>query len=375
MSQHLRDHQGQSLRLIRDAYATIESDGNNSAKLILNGGEVEHIFDAKSRVSKSLLHTTEDQLSNRLTGGQYLVRDTDEGAELIDFRYGNYNGFIHTDDMIQRLNETIGATDEPNRKRNMGRRHSVVHPSVRLINEWSNSNLSIDLYKEGGEFQTRTMFQWSPFQSHVSTAFEILRLICTNGMMGFSSIMNSKIPLMNMERENLDIAAIQLQNKLDNMVGQRLERMGTEHATVAELMVVANHALDRLKDTKAYDVDAEARLRNIRAVADPRRHLGDVYKDSIYDNSNLCAQLPGHLTTMDLWNIATEMSSHTPEAKSSSDHALDKLTNSIIFGRANNANEAVAFDRDQVSPFSDPTRAFFGDISTAGDDGSQRAFA
>jgi hypothetical protein len=65
----------------------------------------------------------------------------------------------------------------------------------------------------------------------------------------------------------------------------------------------------------------------------------------------------------DAYNVATEIASHTNEAKGSSDHALDKFANDIVFSRKSKEHGAARFMEPPVASFSDAEAAFFGEMA------------
>jgi hypothetical protein len=349
-------------QLVRDANVTIEStrnEKNHPIAIATINDRYQHRFDASSRVSKSLDHMTPVDLAARLTGGQFFfVEDT-----LVDFRDSHYNGFVHTDESIAHLQDVVGIS----RRADISARgqKNLVSNDFYLGSKWSNHEITVPGYQSGGDFTSELHFGWNPFVKTINSAFMLMRLICTNGMEGLSSILNSKIPLVNRWEEHLDIANMQIQNKVDGIVTRRLGQMGAERATVAETMLIAHHAQKRLSEASRVGMDetARERLRNISNIAHPMPHLGHVYKSSVFQDKRLAAQMPAHLSTFDVYNMATELSSHTTETAGSSDHALGKFANQIVFDRKDQTSHVSRYTAPQLSSFSDPDAAFYGKLN------------
>ena len=97
-------------------------------------------------------------------------------------------------------------------------------------------------------------------------------------------------------------------------------------------------------------------------IASPERHLGGVYRDNVFNDRRLGAQMPAHLATFDVYNMATEVRSHTEETSSSTGHGLDKLANALVFDRQDLTAHAARFGQPTLSSFSDSERAFFGEV-------------
>lgn len=347
-------------QLIRNAsvHATASYDraGHPIATINVND-QHEHTFDHTSRLSKALGLMTEAELSHRLTGGNFFMVDN----QLTDFRDGNYNGFIHTDQSIDKLIATIGMTDS-----RIAKTSPIGHNmfgDISLSAKWSDHGIAIPEYDQGGKYTSELHFAWNPFVKTVNSAFMLYRLVCANGMMGMRSFLNTKIPLVNRWEEHLDIANAQIQNKVQTMVVNRLGQMGSERATLAEVILLANHAQKRLKQGNESNED---RLHSIVNIASPEMHLRGVYRDDAFTNMNIAKQLPAHLTTYDVYNMATEVRSHTNDNTLSTVAALDKLANGLIFDRTTNPNTSIdGKQAPSLNMFSDPDRAFFGDLTAA----------
>jgi len=342
-----------NFNMIRNADVQIESGvnaQNHPVAIATINDTHQHRFAASSRVSKALDLMTTNDLSDRLTGGNFFFGND----ELIDFRDGEYNGFTHSDGSIEKLIDVIGYSDKSKRNRD-----NITSSSIMLSNVWSAADIEVPLYAAGGNFNSRLSFKWNPFAKDVSSAFELVRLICTNGMTGLTSFLNTKIPLINRWEEHLEIASRQIQNKVSSKVANRIGEMGDEFATVAECQSIVEHVDNRLSNGNI-GTDTRDRLRNISMIASPLLHLGDVYKDNVFMDKRLGAQVPSHLTTFDVYNMATEINTHTDETVGSSSFAMDKIANALIFDREDLTKHAARFGVSTLSAFSNPEAAFFG---------------
>lgn len=309
------------------------------AHVVIND-KYEHVFSPKHPLSTALNAYTPDIVAERLDGGNFFILDD----SLIDYRDKNYLGFVHTNDNIRSLIEHVGVTTYKDGRTEMAK-------------VWSENPFSVPKYNDGGEFKTQLIFKWNPFHKIIQSMFELERLICTNGMTGMSSLFNSRIPLVNRWSEHLNIASAQIQNKLENIVSARLAEMGDERASVQQCIHIRDHAKNRRGNSQ----DINMRLENISRVADPVRALSGYYQSHIFSNKNMAAQVPGHLTSFDVYNLITEVRTHTPETSKSSNGALDRAANDIIFSNEIDVNQATARYTNPVkSAFSDPEQAFYG---------------
>lgn len=356
--------------LIRGAHVEVRGIVNakkqHEAEIFVDG-KFRHRFDAKSRVSKHLDIMQPKDLAERLTGGSYFfIKDGGED-HLVDFRDGAYNGFVHTDETIAKFMEILGYQHREKmsalhqRKRQRG--DDDKSKDIVLRKSWSNHGITVPGYKDGGEFNSELSFIWNPFVKTINSAYDLVRLICENGAVGLTSFLNSRIPLLNRWEEHLDIASRQIQNKVSSVVVERVQAMQHERASIGDCLLLEQHAFDRIHSPGEKHQEERRRLMALMAAVAPKTHLANVYKDAVFSDRTLASQLPSHLTTMDVYNIATELRSHTSEAKKSSDNALDRLANALMFDRQDNFGAAAArLTAPKLSAFSDPERAFFGDL-------------
>ena len=303
-----------------------------------------------SQISKALVSTSPEVLAKRFVGGKFFTVNN----QLVDFRDNTYTGFVHSNQSIEKLINIIGVTQKSNR-----------NSKFTLENVRESKTIKIEQYKEGGEFESVLHFRWSPFSQTISSSFELVRLICANGMVAVNNFFNGKIPLINRWDEHINIACKQIHNAIQVKVHQRIVEMGKERATVGELLRISKHGQERIQQSQTKSPEQINRLRNIITIADPKRYLSCYYKQSVFEQPRLANTLPGHLTTFDAWNLVTELSSHTDEVSTSTNIALQRLANSLMFDDESRKQRINVFTGKYkpLSAFSDPTAAFFGEMS------------
>lgn len=346
--------------LVKDATVetifTKDKKSRKTASIVVNN-KYEHKFPHNSRISKALDVMSPAQLSERLTGGNYFFVDDN----LYDFREGDYKGFVHDDETITQLVDLLGINEH--QRDGMRVHENVTSGKIKLGRKWSDCPINIKAFKEGADFRSELHFGWSPFMKTINSAFKLERLICTNGMRGLRTFMNTKIPVVNRWEEHLDMASMQIQNKVDAIVQRRFLEMSTERASVAELMTLAKHAAERIRGGEEFAVQ-NGHLENMRKIVNPQQYLKDVYHSHVFhNNSPAAAQYPGHLTTMDAYNIATEIRSHTLPVIKSTERALDMISNDLVFDHKNIILPSSGKVSRKVSAFSDADAAFFGAMS------------
>ena len=351
-----------SHHMLRDANVVVslehDKKGHQLAHITVND-QFEHTFPAKSRVSQELQLVSPTELGARLSGGSYFfVQDS-----LIDFRDQRYHGFVHDDVALDSLMDTIGFTHLDNRRSRSAHRmlNRTSSNSIALSKVWSDHQIEVPMFNEGGVFTSEMNFTWNPFAKNVSSVYQLVRQICTNGMVGTTPFCNMQIPLVNRWEEHLDIANMQLQNKIGNMMERRLIEMSQSRASVGVIMLLDKHIINRL-DTDNPGQN-RAGLQALGAVVDPFTNLHPYYNTDVFENKAIAAQTPSHLSLMDAWNIATEVATHYEPTDGSSDAGLQKLANSIVFDlKCSTAQIQHLGSNIAESPFSSPERAFFGEV-------------
>jgi hypothetical protein len=238
------------------------------------------------------------------------------------------------------------------------KRDDIQSPIV-LRKVWDKNEISVPGYSGGADFDSVLSFTWNPYVKTINTVFDLVRLICTNGMVGLTSFLNTKVPVVNRFEEHLDIAARQIQNKVDSIIVQRVQQMTLEHASVADCLLLEDHTMSRL--AHAIDSTEHQTLLNIMNAVSPRAQLANVYRESVFNDKNLAAQLPAHLSGFDVFNIATQLRTHTQENTKSTDHAMDKFANSVLFDKQDNYNATSSrLTAPSMKSFHSPEQAFFG---------------
>ena len=348
--------------IIRDASVTAKQDftpRSTKPVVVINvGDQHEYTFSPESRVSRALAHNSADEIAERMNGGDFFFRN----GELVNFQYGERKGFVHTDEAIQALIDHVGYTDvtegrsvAPNRLQSKSVRLSSVHSDVEI---------EIPAYADGGQLSSQLSFAWSPFQQFVNTSFELVRLICANGMTGLTSFLNNKIPLVNNWEEHLAIANKQIQNTVSGMIVRRMDEMTRLHATVRDCQRVVDYCQARLDSApdNHHNEKALKILRDNAYIANPEFHLKGHYAPGVFNDRRLSDQTESHLSLFTLWNMLTEISTHTFVGEGESNFGIQKHANEIVFDRGIATKTTMNAGRVQLSSaFSNAEAALVGD--------------
>lgn len=343
--------------LIRNADVKVERHRNSQNQWLaeIQVAGHSHTFPANSRVSRALETNTVDDIQERFKGGTYFFVE----GTLVDFRDRQYQGFIQDDASIASLVRVIGIID----RRSISTHLSDNQTSRRYVLgcSWDASQFTIEDFAKDGTFENELLFGWSPFNKDVSSAFMLKQMSTGNAIRGMSSFLRKKIPLINRWEEHLDIACKQLQVRIDSEVKKRFKKMNIERASVQELLLISDHAKTRLdKGPNVKGSAAEARLRRIHMTANPIVHTNGIYKESVFTDMRLAAQRSGHLSVFSVYQLATEMRTHTEEADGSSTLALDRFANDLIFNHHDLTQYGARFETVKAPVFKDSEHAFFG---------------
>ena len=319
-------------KLIRGGKVSItpvqNQQGNDCARMVIDG-HIEHQFPADSRISRALSHTPVSLIEKRITNGSFFLK----GDTLLSYKDGDKNHFTHTDESIASLIDHVGYTETNPNDAQLGGYNNTNSKRIRLQSVRSNVELEVPGYQTGNEFNSELSFAWSPFETHVSSAFRLVRLICLNGMTGMTSFLNTKVPLVNRWEEHLDITNKQIQNKITGMMGGRFEQMINQPATVRDVQRVMTHITNRLESSANQSSAKRSNLMIKTArMIDPQVHLTG-YLNGAIEDGRVADQLTAHISMHTLWNMITELVSHTYEGDNSSNSALDKFANEVLFDR------------------------------------------
>lgn len=308
-----------------DLYRT----GHNKGEVTLVVNDLKVELNRRHPISVAASLTTPEDALESIRGGHFVIEHgADIETSLKEWRDATYTGFMQTDDFIARFGGDTSLAE-----RGFG-------------------DFSITEFGKGGEFKLTTGFEWSAFNKNLKTQVNILRQICENGMIARRPMFEREVPIINLFDHHLDIAARQLVDIARKEISQRLEVMGREHAYVKDVNLVQSHVQRR--------ITAEPTNDRLIKINDALSLYGDVtkyYKQSAIDNGIVKA-LPSPISRFDLWNITTELNSHTHELVESTSSSLDRIATGLIFPKK--IGGVIAERAVKQSTFGSPEQAFFG---------------
>jgi hypothetical protein len=348
----------QKYTLARNAVVDVTSSRDSKNHPVANitvNTEFNHVFPSTSRVSRALETMTADDLRDRLMGGTFFFVD----KQLVDYRDGFYNGFVQDDASIASLVRVIGIQES--RFISTHLQDNLVTKRYVLGAKWGASHIVVPQYKGAGDFENELLFGWSPFNKDVNSAFMLKQTQTGNVLRGMASFLKKRIPLMNRWEEHLDIACKQLQVRIESEVKRRFAIMGTERASIQELQLVYDHAKTRIdKGQNLKGSVAEVRLQKIMHAMNPVLHSNKVYKEQVFTDKRLAAQRKGHLSVFDTYTLATEARTHAKEVDGSSNLALDRFSNDLIFNHTDLTQYGARYEGMKYTAFDGVEQAFYG---------------
>lgn len=307
----------------------------------------EHVFTPNSKESRLLAQTDLETIHRLFNGGSYFFVN----GVLRDYRASTYKGFQHSDDAILALATKIGysVTDPKKAKENsifQGIRHNLN--GAFLGGEWDKFDLELPGFGDGGKFENRLVAAWSPFRTGVIITVDMLRLVCTNGMVGQSPMVTYEVPVVNDWNNNLEIASRQLRPRFNEVIRRSVEAMPDKRASLYE--VERAHKL--LKQRSGGVIDTTSSLRDLVELTDAAKHLRSHYNDDQLARN----ELPSHLTRYDVFNILTEATTHHGREERN-DRAITAYLNEFVFAKEQSRGQRSGVIK--LSQDSDPNRAFF----------------
>lgn len=294
--------------------------------IILNVNDNQVKLNRRHMITRAVAASTPEEVIHHLQGGTFIFDKKDNETSLIEYKGNDYKGFIQSDEFVHRFgNDT------------------TIHSRM-------NGELSLPEYGLGGDLSLTSGFSWSAFSRNLVTRVHVLRQICSNGMVARSQMFQREVPLYNLYDAHLDIAATQLLEISKRHIKQRLEIMGREHSTIRDVNLVKSHVMNRLKDDSLNN-----RLQNLNHTLNV--DLSEYYHEDALE-SGIAATLPSTISRYDLWNIITEMNTHTDDNAESTTLALERLATGLMFPK--NIVGVVNDTLVSSQTFGSPELAFFG---------------
>lgn len=310
-------------------HVEIAQIGKSKGNILLTVNDATVELNRRHPIAIASSLTTPKDAAASLQGGHFTIITNDHGdTHLKEYRDASYKGFIQSQDFLDRF-----GTDESLHARGMDR-------------------FELAEFGLGGKFDLTTGFTWSAFSQNLQTQVSVMRQICSNGMVARNRLFEREVPVINLFDHHLDIAARQLIDISRRHITDRLSKMGREHAMVKEVELVKTHIDKRIKQNPT-----DVRLKKLNGAIEIYGDISEYYTQRAI-NEGITHALPSPISRFDLWNITTELNSHTEELIESTNSSLDRIASGLLFPKKD--IEGIVAERAQKSTFGSPERAFFG---------------
>lgn len=357
-----------SYELISNARVDVEvikgfNTGTNTPycypRITVADGRYVHNFEVGSKETEMLITQGADVLQRYLNGGHYFFI----GDELATYRPSNYRGFIHDDEAIHRLVESLGINRYTQRSGAKGAyiKSSVITDKQSLMGgALGKFEMDIKSLGAGGNFDIGINGSWSPFSSNINTSLTVERLICLNGMVGQAEWVTRSVPMINDWERSLTLVRRRLEPEVHDILSKRFIDMSKSRASIGDVLKAEALLEKREKMISGKELTQEEvrQLDMLRQVLNVRQYTENVYQDNVFQSKELLG-LSAHLTQYDLMNVLTETMSHIGHHEENNER-LNKLANRLVFDGHNGNRNTQRFNSVKISSDSDHRRAFFG---------------
>lgn len=309
-------------------HVQIQQIGKNKGDILLTVNDNQVQLNRRHSIAIASSLTTPHDAEQSLMNGHFTFVTKNGETSLKEWRDSTYNGFMQSQDFLDRF-----GTDET--------------LSSRGVDKFELAEFGL-----GGDFSLSAGFTWSAFNKNLQTQVNVMRLICLNGMMAKNKLFERQVPVINLFDHHLDIASRQLIDVSRRHIVGRVESMAREHAMNKEVELVQTHIQKRLKNNPTNE-----RLAKLDSAIQVYGDISEYYTQRAI-NDNITANMKSPISRFDLWNITTELNSHTDELIDSTSSSLDRISSSLLFPMK--TIEGVVSNTSHKSVFGSPERAFFG---------------
>lgn len=328
------------INVIRNGKVAVEPTLNRNQdpclRIIVND-RYSHTFSANSRESRMLAEIDMDTIRQMLNGGTFVFSQ----EKLVDYRadsHDTYQGFVQSDEAIKQLIEHIGFKNTKKETTPRGARGLYDGVRSRATNgaifggNGDPFDLVVPELGVGGEFDGHIVFGWSVFSDKVVTSLNVRRLVCENGQVADAPFVAYEVPVVNQWEDNLAVVNARLKPVITDVLGRRFAEMNERAATLDNVTKAHKIIKDRKTalENEAGTAEACARLARLSGFLNPESHLGHIVKESAMSNPKIAAQIDGHLSQFDLYNILTEATTHYGRHEAT-DKTATALANRIVF--------------------------------------------
>lgn len=386
-----------SARVERELTGRFNLDEVVQARLVVvdeSGREYSHLMPASNSLSRALELQSANNVSKRVDGGDFFIVN----GQIADYRpVSAKRQFVHTDESIDtlinkvglryRTTELVDAEDGKGgrlveRVHQLGDnatrpednsallavakkatvRERLLSKDVSLSAFRDPTDIEIEGFKEGGQFVSLVGQVWSPFKPHVEFTLGLVRVLCSNGMIGTRDELVQQFQIVNEWDRHLDIASQRFREDVHRHIRSRFATMRDKRASLENVTRAYEYVSKRIKKlTPSHE--EYGRAKNLLGVLDAKYHLREYYSDHVFEQSKLRGALPSHLTMFDLWNCVTETDAYLPDCQGSRSATVQGFANELMMTTQHLHGVGRMVDKAPPAPFSNPDQAFFGTVN------------
>lgn len=293
----------------------------------------------------------EADLKAEILGGRYFIVND----KVVDHRLKSDLKFEHSTESVKALVDKLGFASRANQIDIIGGRQ--IQSSGPIVARATRESFQVNpLDIPGSQFDIHIGFNWSPFELDIHSVIEMWRLVCSNGAIAQSPILDNKIPMLNRWEENLAISDRVVRHNFDKLVLPRLAALPEERITLADVAALRG-IINGMQQSKHLRGTSVMALSKMEEVVDGAWLSGS---DKLKKNMLKFVQAP--MTAYDAYNIVTEASTHHL-GRDRTNHTAQAFVSSLIFNADRQRSSRTELDSlmTDTNTFANPDRAFFAE--------------
>jgi hypothetical protein len=287
---------------------------------------------------------TEQTVTDLVNGGTYFVK---ENEAVIDFRDNRYRGYIMNQSTLDQFTTNLES--------------DVVTSGFQkgmMLHKRNSEELLIRMTDHRDEhLETTGLIAYSPFDKDVYANYEIERLWCANGCTTQHPILNRRAPVINMPVDNMGIIFDQMSIQLENVMTKRLNEMRGSAVSIADMMKLHGMILSRMNDSNTIAPIISRTL----PMLDVKNNelLTSALISDVFEDSSLAAQTKGNITEYVLWNLITQVMTHS-KGSEFSNKDFDVFASDILFDGSDIKKYRQMSSAPNVELYDSTANAFYG---------------
>ena len=274
-----------------------------------------------------------------------------EGDQILDFRTSDAK-YVMSQDTLNEFVDVLGAETVTSGKQKGQLR--AFRPSKEML-------INIDGHDDPEEMNVTGRITYSPFEEDVNIDYELIRLICANGMTTTHKLLNRFAPVINLPITNMDTVFHQMDNSLNNFFHKRLNEMKHQFVSMHDMNVLYQMVQNRVRDGLVSPLVQRTMNR-----VNVNMNLGyqEIYQQDVFEDKSLLKSVPSNITEYEYLNLITQVVSHS-KGPEYSDVEMNMLASSVLHDGTDLKKIQQMTNVPLMIEESDTENAFFGTIAAA----------